>query len=119
MSDPNSYMALTELKDRLGIGEEDTSQDKKLQTDLDDAVAEACDWCHRDFYDSDGNLAMPASVKKGIALMIQINQSANPADAAIISESIGGMSQSFSDDPTTRYGRVYALWKPYRKVRFI
>lgn len=117
MSEPNELMTLDELKKRLGIT--DDSQNDKLQIDLDDAVAEACDWCHRDFYDSDGNPAMPSAVKKGIALLIKIDQSADPADAAVISESIGGMSQTFSADPTARYGHVHALWKPYRKVRFV
>jgi hypothetical protein len=110
-------MTLDELKSRLGITDE--SQDDKLQIDLDDAVAEACDWCHRDFYDYGGNPMMPEPVKKGIALMIKIDQSINPADAAVVSESIGGMSQTFSDDPTARYGRVHELWKPYRKARFV
>ncbi|EST12049.1 phage head-tail connector protein [Sporolactobacillus laevolacticus] len=117
MSEPNELMTLDELKTRLGIT--DDSQNDKLQIDLDDAVAEACDWCHRDFYDSDGNPAMPEPIKKGITLLIKIDQSADPADAAVISESIGGMSQTFSADPTARYGRVHALWKPYRKVRFV
>lgn len=119
MSDPNELMTLEELKTRIGIDLADTSQDAKLQMDLDDAVLEACDWCHQDFYDSDGNPAMPGTIKKGIALLVQINQAYDPAESAVISETIGGMSQTFAADPTLRYGRVYALWKPYRKARFV
>ncbi|WP_239984875.1 phage head-tail connector protein [Sporolactobacillus pectinivorans] len=119
MTDPNELMTLDELKTRLGIALDDTSQNAKLQSDLDDAVVEACDWCHRDFYDTNGNPSMPASIKKGIALMIKMDMNSDPADASVISETIGGMSQTFSSDPTLRYGRVYTLWRPYRKVHFV
>jgi hypothetical protein len=111
---------LPEFKMRLGIEPSDTSKDEKLKMDIRDAYEHCVAWCRFDFRKEEGVLELTGSVKKGMALMIQIDEAMKGREG-IASESIGGMSQSFTDgsNDNTRYGGVYALWRAYRRIEFI
>ncbi|PKF90538.1 hypothetical protein CW306_03265 [Bacillus sp. BA3] len=108
-------MELVELKTRLGIPVDDSSQDDSLKIALSDAIEYAKDWCGTLFENESGELLIPSPVKKGIALMIEIDLTV-PVGA--VSDSLAGAIQTFTSD-SQRYTPVYRLWKPYNtKVGF-
>lgn len=106
-------MNLEELKTRLKI--KDNSQDSYLTTALEDTIEYASAWCNNPFLDDTGELKLPPSVKKGIALMIDIDQNASNG---VLSESIGGMSQTFLVGEA-KYEPVFKSWRPFKKLRFV
>ncbi|MEK3801774.1 phage head-tail connector protein [Bacillus sp. FSL K6-1234] len=107
-------MDLAELKVRLGIPAEDTSQDAKLQIDLEDGISYAMAYCNNLFVGPDNTVSLPPAVKKGIALLIKIERE---SPSGVLSESIGGMSRSYAADEE-RLNPVHELFRPYRKIRF-
>lgn len=106
-------MDLQELKTRLKIS--DDSQDESLELALEDAIDFAKTWCNNPFLNDEGELEIPSSVKKGIAMMVDIDRNTTNG---IESESIAGMNQTFTNS-NERYAPVFKLWRPYKKVRFI
>ncbi|MCM3248640.1 phage head-tail connector protein [Bacillus amyloliquefaciens] len=107
-------MDLSELKIRLGIPEGDTSQDAKLQIDLEDAISFVKEECNNSFVGPDGVESLPGPVKKGIALMIEIDRD---SPKGVQSESIGGMSKTYMADDV-RYKPAFDFFRPYKKIRF-
>ncbi|MCY1093983.1 phage head-tail connector protein [Bacillus safensis] len=107
-------MELTELKTRLEIPLDDESQDERLKLELKDGIEYAQEYCNNPFLNKEGLLELPSPVKKGIAMMIKIDRS---NEVGVSSESIGGMSKTYTSD-YTRYEAVYKLWRKYRKVKF-
>lgn len=105
-------MDLKELKIRLGINENDNSQDTVLQVKLDDAIDYAKNYCNNLFINSKGEMELPGAVKKGVALMVKsMGENSNVA-----SQSLGDMSKSFFQNGTTDEAHKY--FKPFRKLRF-
>ncbi|WP_353856442.1 phage head-tail connector protein [Bacillus sp. Bos-x628] len=107
-------MDLAELKVRLGIPAEDTSQDAKLQIDLEDAISFVKEECNNSFVGPDGVESLPGPVKKGIALMIEIDRE---SPKGVQAESIGGMSKTYTADDV-RYKPAFDFFHPYKKIRF-
>jgi hypothetical protein len=104
-------MELQELKTRLKIT--DTSQDAFLAVALEDAIDYTKQHCNQSFEDDNGVLAIPPSVKKGIALLVKsMNENGN-----VSSQSLGDMSKSFFEGATLKEAHTY--FKPYKKVRFV
>lgn len=102
-------LEIEEFKKRLGIPSDDQSQDKILSIALEDGIEFAKSWCRNRFPDG-----LPGPVKRGIVKMFEID---NTITDGVVSESIGGMSQTF-EDGDNKYASVFKLWKPYRKVGF-
>lgn len=116
-------MTLAELKALLGISEEDTSQDMKLSLMLESGILAAQEYCDKlDFLtlvDAEtGQLVLPAAVKLGISEWVKANQTVSRRQG-VTSESIGGLSQSFSGDSASVYSAAHQNWAPYHSaVRF-
>lgn len=110
-------MTLAELKALLGIPVEDTSQDMKLSMLLESGILAAQSYCDKlDFLtlvDAEtGLLVLPAAVKLGISEWVKANQTVS-ARQGVTSESIGGLSQSFSSDGVVIYATAQKHWAPY------
>lgn len=116
-------MTLAELKALLGIPVEDTSQDTKLSLLLESGILAAQEYCDKlDFLTLvdavTGQLVLPAAVKLGIYEWVKANQTVSRRQG-VTSESIGGLSQSFSGDAATVYSVAHQHWAPYHSaVRF-
>lgn len=117
-------MTLAELKTLLGIAADDTSKDAYYTLMLESGLLAAQSYCDRlDFLtlvDAEtGLLVLPAAVKLGIVEWIKANEGQSER-GGVVSESIGGMSQSFADGDASLYGAAYVHWRPYHSsVRFI
>ncbi|MEB6549082.1 head-tail connector protein [Heyndrickxia sporothermodurans] len=99
-------MNLQELKIRLKIN--DSSQDEKLEVDLEDAISYVQEYCHNDFKEG-----FPSTVKRAIALIVKsMNENSN-----VSSQSLGDMSKSFFEGATMKEAHRYL--KSYRKARFL
>lgn len=111
---------LPEFKQRLDIPEDDLSQDTKLMVDIADAYEFCVEWCNDEFRDAQGNVVLPGPIKKGMVLMMQIDQ-ANLGREGVAAESIGGLSQTFVGNTynRARYADVYGLWRKYKKMKFL
>ncbi|WPZ17795.1 head-tail connector protein [Geobacillus subterraneus] len=101
-------MTLEELKTRLKIPMEDTSQDDYLQAALEDAISYVKEYCRNDFVDG-----LPSGVKAAVAKLVKALQE----DGRVASQSIGDMSKSFFEGGTMN--EVHRLLQPYRKARFV
>jgi len=66
-------MTLDELKKRLKIPLNDTSQDEYLQVALEDAVSYVKQYCQDDFVDG-----LPGYVKQAVAKLVKALQALNP-----------------------------------------
>jgi len=98
-------MTLDELKVRLRLPLDDTSQDAYLIVDLDDAIACVKRITKQSFKDG-----IPDDVKRGIALIVKAMQE-NPS---VRSQSLGDMSKTF--EPGGTLEAAYSYIKPYRSV---
>jgi len=84
-------MILEELKIRLQIPTEDTSNDAYLTLILEDAISFVQTACNNDFM-VNGVLILPTAAKNVVAQYVAFELQGN---TGIKSESIGGMSQTF------------------------
>jgi hypothetical protein len=107
-------MTLAELKALMGIAESDTSQDASLQLLLETALevaknyANAFDW-------SLEPLVLPSSIKLGIVRWVELTRLIKDR-GGVVSESIGGMSQSFANGSNADYyDEVWSYWGGFRK----
>lgn len=112
-------LLLPDFKQRLGIPQEETDGDDALMINISDGYEYAAAWCNNSFRDKLGVLNLPGPVKKGIKLMIQIDESAVGREG-VTSESVPGMSQSFvtSTNERVRYADVFGLWRKYKRLKF-
>lgn len=101
-------MTLEELKIRLKIPLEDTTQDEYLQVALDDAIDYVKEYCRQTFEEG-----LPPAVKQAVAKLVKAYQE----NSNIASMSMDGLSKSFFEGSTMN--EVHRLLKPYRRVRFI
>jgi Phage gp6-like head-tail connector protein len=101
-------MDLQELKIRLKIPENDTSQDAYLEVALEDAIDYVKQYCRQSFDEG-----LPPAVKQAVAKLVKAYQE----NSNVASQSIDGMSKSFFEGGTMN--EVHRLLKPYKKVRFI
>jgi len=101
-------MTLEELKKRLKLPLDDTSQDDYLQIALGDAISFVKQYCRNDFADG-----LPDDVKQAVAKLVKAFQE----DGRVASQSLGDMSKSFFQGGTMN--EVHRLLAPYRKVRFV
>lgn len=99
-------MDLKELKLRLGIPIDDTSQNERLSLFLEDAIDFVQSVCGRDFK------SLPPAAKGVIEKYVRDEMAGN---SGVVSESIGGMSQTFE----TKEQRDKALIDILRKARLI
>lgn len=117
-------MTLAELKERLGVPAEDTSKDLYYADMLESGLLAAQSYCDRlDFLTlvdpETGLLVLPAAVRLGIVEWIKASE-AQSERGGVISESVGGMSQSFESGDAAVYRAAYNHWKVYHSsVRFI
>lgn len=111
---------LPEFKRRLDIPTDETTQEEKLKEDIVDAYEFCAEWCNDSFRDELGVLILPGPIKRGMALMIQIDESSVGREG-IASESVGGMSQTFivSSDERVKYANVFGLWRKNKKLKFV
>jgi hypothetical protein len=107
-------MTLAELKALIGIAESDISQDASLQLLLETALelamnyANAFDW----FVDP---LVLPSSIKLGIVRWVELTRLLKDR-GGVVSESIGGMSQSFANGSNADYYKeVWSYWSGFHK----
>lgn len=109
-------MTLERLKELLGIPLDDTSQDAILQLYLEVALEQAVLYCDLFEWDVDP-LVLPAAIEMGIVRMVQIKMDVNSRAVGVTSESIGGMSKSYSAtvNPQAMYADVLDMWKPYHR----
>lgn len=122
MADLTSSYPTDELIARLAqLGMTVDSNDQKaiaaLTLSLGDAYDLVVNYCHNDFTDENGNVTLPSSVKKAIALIIKIDGVGN-SRLGVTKESIAGMSKSFAAD-SDRYDAAYEWLKRYRRIGFI
>lgn len=116
-------MTLAELKALLGIPAEDASRDVELALMLESGLVAAQEYCDKlDFLTLvdpvTGLLILPAAVKLGIYEWVKANQTVSRRQG-VTSESIGGLSQSFSGDGVAVYSVAHQHWAPYHsQVRF-
>lgn len=101
-------MKLDELKIRLKIPLDDTSQDEYLEILLEDAIDYVKRYCNQSFDEE-----LPPTVKQAIAKLVKAYQE----NSNIASMSMDGLSKSFFEGGTMN--EVHRLLKPYRRVRFI
>lgn len=101
-------MTLDELKIRLKIPLNDTTQDEYLQIALEDAVSYVKQYCRQSFDEG-----LPPNVKQAIAKLVKAYQE----NSNVASQSLGDMSKSFFEGGTMN--EVHRLLAPYRKVRFV
>jgi Phage gp6-like head-tail connector protein len=101
-------MTLDELKIRLKIPKNDTSQDEYLKVALEDAIDFVKQYCNQSFDEG-----LPPAVKQAVAKLVKAYQE----NSNLASMSIDGMSKTFFEGGTMN--EVKRLLKPYRKVRFI
>jgi hypothetical protein len=106
-------MTLDELKIRLKIPIEDTSQDAYLQVALEDAIDQVQTYCNNPFLSENGELSLPPAVKQAVAKLVKAYQE----NSNVASQALGDMSKSFFEGGTMN--EVNRLLAPYRKVRFI
>lgn len=104
-------MTLEELKIRLDIPVEDTSQDEKLILLLVDAIDFVVRTCNQSFL-SNEVVALPPTAQNVVAAFVRNEISGNDG---VTSESIGGMSQSFESSDA----RNIALTSKLRKAGLI
>jgi hypothetical protein len=102
-------MEVEELRNRLSSKTLDNVEN--LFTILEDVSEHCKHWCGDDFEDEYSLGEVPGAIKKGIALMIEIDLT---IPVGVMSESMSGMSQTFTNNKD-RYAEVYKLWKPYNK----
>jgi hypothetical protein len=102
-------MTLDELKIRLKIPKNDTSQDEYLKVALEDAISFVKRYCRDDFVDG-----LPGEVKQAVAKLVKAFQE----NGNVASISLGDMSKSFFEGGTMN--EVKRLLEPFtKKVRFI
>jgi hypothetical protein len=101
-------MDLKDLKVRLKIPLDNTSQDEYLQVALEDAIDYAKQYCRQSFDEG-----LPAGVKQAVAKLVKAYQE----NSNVASQSLGDMSKSFFEGGTMN--EVHRLLRPYRKVRFV
>lgn len=109
-------MDLTELKQRLQIPTNDTTNDTYLQIQLTDAI----DWvkrvCNQDFM-VNNVLTLPNTAKSVVAQYVAFEVQGN---SGVKSESIGGMSQSFDSVAERNQSLISKLSAAgLRKIRFV
>jgi len=103
---------LLELKTRMGLSLEDTSDDKKLLLDLMDGIDYAQEYCKQSFKTPSGVLDLPPGVKRGIVLLIKsMKENSN-----VQSQRLGDMEKTFFQNGTLSTAQTF--FNPYRKVRF-
>jgi len=103
-------MELEELKKRLKVPQEDTSQDDYLKMALEDAVDYVKTYCNNLFADG-----LPGGVKKATALIVKsMGEASN-----VQSQSLGDMEKSFFEGGTMNEAHRYL--EPYcvKKVKFL
>lgn len=104
-------MELVELKQRLGLNEDDTSVDSRLQFALEDAIDFVNRNCNQTF------IEMPSAAKRVIAKFVQFELQGNNG---IKSESMDGMSQTFESSEERNRALITELSRAgLRKIRFI
>lgn len=104
-------MTLEQLKALMGIALSDTSQDVILSLYLGAAIKAAKK--HADMYDWDSQEPLPEDIQLGILRWIELSQ-LRKNNAGVQSESIAGMSQTFTSTVDANYfAEAYELWEPY------
>lgn len=104
-------MTLDELKIRLKIPLNDTSQDEYLQVVLEDAIDYVKQYCHQSFDEG-----LPPNVKQAVAKLVKAYQE----NSNVASQSLGDMSKSFFKGGTMdEVDRLLDPYKKGRKVRFV
>lgn len=101
-------MMLDELKIRLKIPLNDTSQDEYLTVALEDAISYVKQYCRQTFEEG-----LPPNVKQAVAKLVKAYQE----NSNVASQSLGDMSKSFFEGGTMN--EVHRLLQPYRKVVFM
>lgn len=105
-------MKLEELKARMEIPLENTSQDHTLQVALEDAIDAVQEHCNDRFIDSETNeLNLPNGVKRAVAKLVK----AYRENGNIQSQSLGDMRKSFFEGGSLN--EVIRLLKPYVKKK--
>ena len=105
-------MTLAELKTLMGIASADTSQDAILSLYLEAALESAKEYANG--WDWDSGQMLPAGIKLGIARWVELAL-LKKERAGVQSESIAGMSQTFSSASSDSYfAEVFDLWGPYK-----
>lgn len=118
-------MTLDELKGLLGVPLDDTSRDAYLTLMLESGIKAAQEYCDKiDFLSlvnpETGVLVLPAPVKLGIYEWVKAGDNASER-GGVVSESIGGMSQSFASAADgSLYSVAHRHWAPYHSdIKFI
>lgn len=105
-------LTLEQLKGLMGIALSDTSQDVILSLYLEAAIEAAKNYANA--YDWDADKPLPGGIKLGIVRWIELSQM-KKSNAGVQSESIGGMSQTFTSTGDAGYfSEVFDMWEPYR-----
>lgn len=105
-------MTLEQLKSLMGIALSDASQDAILSLYLKAAIKVAQKYA--DMYDWDSLEPLPADIQLGILRWVELSQ-LRKNNAGVQSESIGGMSQTFTSTVDDGYfAEAYELWDGYR-----
>ncbi|WP_214810916.1 phage head-tail connector protein [Exiguobacterium sp. s127] len=112
-------LLLPDIKQRLGIREDDTTRDAALEVDIVDGYEYAVEWCNNTFRDELGVLRLPGPIKKGVVKMIQIDTAAIGREG-VQSQSMAGMSQTFvtGASASSTYADVFGLWRKYKRLKF-
>jgi len=116
-------MNLDELKALLGIPLDDLTQDVRLALFLESGLLAAQEHCDKlDFMQLidpvTGKLVLPGPVRLGISEWVKAAQEMGER-GDVVSESMAGMSQTFSNDTTRAFRGAYGHWAPYHSaIRF-
>lgn len=104
-------MTLEQLKGYMGIALSDTSQDVILSLYLETALEVAKEYTNK--FDWDSGKPLPAGIKLGIIRWVELSQ-LKKDNAGVQSESIGGMSQTFTSAGDDSYfSEVFDMWGIY------
>lgn len=104
-------MTLEQLKGYMGIALSDTSQDVILSLYLETAIEVAKEYTNK--FDWDSGEPLPAGIKLGIIRWVELSR-LKKDNAGVQSESIGGMSQTFTSAGDSGYFyEVFDMWAKY------
>lgn len=123
MNEELKPMTLEELKKILEMDPADTSGDYRLSMLLESAIVAAQEYCDKiDFMEYidpiTGQILFPAAIRLGIAEYVQTSMNTTEK-GTVVSESIGGMSRSFSRGDRT-YATAFQHWSKYHSdIKFI
>lgn len=122
MADLTDIYPMDELIARLAqlgmtVDSTDSNAVAALTLSLGDAYDFVTNYCHNTFADDEGNVTLPSSVKKAIAVIIKIDSVGN-SRIGVTKTSIAGMSKAYAAD-SDRYDAAYEWLKRYRRIGFV